>query len=48
MGWHIVQSLINFLPARILDKAYDYLRTVNGHFYRKLRWSVCVEAARER
>ncbi|CAG9766813.1 unnamed protein product [Ceutorhynchus assimilis] len=48
MGWHLVQSLINYLPARILDKAYDFLRKVNGHFYRKPREGVCVEATRKR
>ncbi|KAL1490286.1 hypothetical protein ABEB36_013005 [Hypothenemus hampei] len=48
MGWHLVQSLINYLPSKILDRAYDYLRKVNGNFLRKPRWSVCIEAVRER
>ncbi|XP_066261610.1 neprilysin-2-like [Euwallacea similis] len=48
MGWQIVQSLINYLPSRVLDKAYEYLRKINGQFYRKPRWSMCVEATRQR
>ncbi|KAH1005358.1 hypothetical protein HUJ04_006359 [Dendroctonus ponderosae] len=48
MGWQVIQSLINFLPPTVQDKSYTYLEKINGDFYRKPRWKICVEAIRER
>nr|CAH7761736.1 unnamed protein product [Callosobruchus chinensis] len=48
IAWHTVQYLINFLPTRILDKAYDFLARVNGHAMKPLRWKMCVKTAEDR
>ncbi|XP_076260621.1 neprilysin-2-like [Rhynchophorus ferrugineus] len=47
IGWQTVQNLINFLPSKILDKAYAFLSKVNGKFDKTPRWRMCVEATRK-
>ncbi|XP_030767401.1 neprilysin-2-like [Sitophilus oryzae] len=48
ISWQTLQYLINFLPSKVLDKAYDYLRKVNGKYDKVPRWKMCVEASRNR
>ncbi|CAH1998490.1 unnamed protein product [Acanthoscelides obtectus] len=49
IAWHTVQYLINFLPTRILDKAYDFLARFNaGHAIKPFRWKMCVKTVEDR
>ncbi|KAJ8929161.1 hypothetical protein NQ314_018185, partial [Rhamnusium bicolor] len=46
--WHTMQHLINYLPAKILDRAYEFLGKINGNDIRKPRWTTCLKATEKR
>ncbi|XP_018574501.1 neprilysin-2-like [Anoplophora glabripennis] len=48
IAWHTLQHLIHYLPAKLLDKAYDYLEKLYGEIVKEPRWMTCIQATRER
>ncbi|KAL3279815.1 hypothetical protein HHI36_017322 [Cryptolaemus montrouzieri] len=48
MAWHTLQHLIHFMPADLVNKAYEYVETINGEVLRKPRWEMCLTAAKDR
>ncbi|KAK9871304.1 hypothetical protein WA026_011572 [Henosepilachna vigintioctopunctata] len=48
MAWHTLQYYILFLPSELVNKAYEYMETINGNISRKPRWEMCVNTVKER
>ncbi|KAJ8921372.1 hypothetical protein NQ315_002988, partial [Exocentrus adspersus] len=46
--WNTLQHLIQYLPGKILNKAYEYLGKVNGVIPVEPRWMVCLKSVQER
>ncbi|KAJ8952571.1 hypothetical protein NQ318_006938 [Aromia moschata] len=48
IAWHTIQNLINYLPAELVNRAYEYLAIVNGRRNKPPRWKICVKTTEQR